>query len=452
MSTLLSIVIPTRNRASYLKELLDDLITALDIIDINDQVEVCCVDNFSTDNTRDVVETINVSQNNIRYFMQSENWPTAEQSMSSAVLFAKGKYVWTLGDDDRVTPDAIARLVAVITDTQFSPQFILINAEILDFDRKIKVDYFEPVGANLLYQSGMNLFKDFGFISHTTTISCLCFNREIFLSNDWALYHRTSPIYSHSFGIFSVFKDHAALFMRTPIVHFRMSNATQEKLNHTRFQQSMRNNSFRSFHTGLLDLIRLTSVRTGIPLTWFAEVQELEFDKFQMLRSPALLPAFILRALVLQTKEILTNSIGNESLSNKEIEEAKVFFDLTPLKQPARLLLKTVRSVPTRGLFYELYVRLCIYHIEKFVDNFVLEYRMRSNDSYHTHALNRLASQNAMSLFTLLARITLIIKAIGLFRLIVRTVVMIFYMKPATMLFTFRSLASLGNSSKVSSL
>ncbi|MBK7095860.1 MAG: glycosyltransferase [Saprospiraceae bacterium] len=54
VSKLLSITIPTYNRASFLKETLKQLFFQFDEIDIN-QIEIIVSDNCSTDNTSEVI-------------------------------------------------------------------------------------------------------------------------------------------------------------------------------------------------------------------------------------------------------------------------------------------------------------------------------------------------------------------------------------------------------------
>ena len=52
---LLSICIPTYNRAHYLKECLGSIVAQFDDRDVRDNVEVVVSDNASPDNTRELV-------------------------------------------------------------------------------------------------------------------------------------------------------------------------------------------------------------------------------------------------------------------------------------------------------------------------------------------------------------------------------------------------------------
>lgn len=438
---LLSIVIPTRNRASFLREVLNDLSAALTASVLGEEVEVCCVDNFSTDDTRQTVDAFAGDCAQIRYFKHAVSHPTAEESMSAAVGFARGKYVWTLGDDDRISPDAISRLVDALKNAAPGPDFVLINATMIDFDRGLLTHYFDPNGEDVRYDSVQNLFRDFGFVTHTTTISCLCFNRDLFLRNDWALFHQTSPIYSHSFGVFAALQDRPALFLRAPLVQVRMSDCAQEKINQTAFQRSMGNNSFASFHTGLLKLVGLASTRTGTPLSWFAEVQEIELDKRLLIKSPTLLSVFILRALILQAKMMLDDGSGRESLSSECMAEVDSFFADTRFEKPARNLLHVIRSFGKRSIFSS---RVRIYHLEKQLDDLALEHR-RLATGLHPNAVNKAEECPPATCRTFMARVATMLKELGGVRLLVRSVATVLYSNPKSVWFALRSIASTEN-------
>src|SRR3989338_7717414 len=70
---LLSICIPTYNRAHYLKECLDSIVAQFNDSEVRDNVEVVVSDNASLDKTRELAEEYCRKFNNIKYFRNNEN-------------------------------------------------------------------------------------------------------------------------------------------------------------------------------------------------------------------------------------------------------------------------------------------------------------------------------------------------------------------------------------------
>ena len=108
----LSICIPTYNRASYLKETLQNIFALKEVS--SEQVEVVVCDNNSPDNTQAVLADFAVEYSNLRYFKNAQNIGF-DGNMLRVVSEAKGKYCFILGDDDAFTQGAVARL---LTDAQ----------------------------------------------------------------------------------------------------------------------------------------------------------------------------------------------------------------------------------------------------------------------------------------------------------------------------------------------
>ncbi len=105
----LSICIPTYNRASYLKETLQNIFALKEVS--SEQVEVVVCDNNSPDNTQEVLADFAAKHQNLRYFKNPQNIGF-DGNMLRVVSEAKGKYCFILGDDDAFTQGAIARLLA----------------------------------------------------------------------------------------------------------------------------------------------------------------------------------------------------------------------------------------------------------------------------------------------------------------------------------------------------
>jgi len=98
----LSICIPTYNRAKYLSELLDSILSQAG----SDLVEISISDNASTDNTSEIVSAYQKNYKNIVYFKMEENFGP-DRNYFNAVKISSGEYCWIIGSDDCLDAGAI---------------------------------------------------------------------------------------------------------------------------------------------------------------------------------------------------------------------------------------------------------------------------------------------------------------------------------------------------------
>jgi len=104
---LLTIAIPTYNRAGCLKELLSAL---TDQLKNERRVDLMVSDNASPDETRAVVEESMARGAQIRYIRNSQNIG-ADANFLQCFEQARGKYVWLFSDDDLIVPGGIAKVL-----------------------------------------------------------------------------------------------------------------------------------------------------------------------------------------------------------------------------------------------------------------------------------------------------------------------------------------------------
>src|SRR3989344_2982702 len=107
---ILSICIPTYNRADYLKECLDSVVAQFDGREIRDNVEVVISDNASPDKTRELVEEYQQKFNNIKYFRNNENFGF-DLNVINVVENANGEYCWYMGDDDMIGGNSLKFII-----------------------------------------------------------------------------------------------------------------------------------------------------------------------------------------------------------------------------------------------------------------------------------------------------------------------------------------------------
>ena len=169
MRPILTIAIPTYNRARYLRPLLDILQTEISAISNGpEQVEVYVSDNDSTDNTREILDRFR----EFPFFsirQQSENIGPS-RNVESCFANAQGRFVWILGDDDRPRQGLVRALVAMLE--KHSPALVFLRgaasnelppfavAEDLTFSKPSRHQFLSQTGINLTFISSVVVDKD----------------------------------------------------------------------------------------------------------------------------------------------------------------------------------------------------------------------------------------------------------------------------------------------------
>lgn len=119
----LSICIATFNRAEYIGETLNSIISQLD-----DDVELLVVDGASTDNTENVVRKFAQKESRIRYVRLSVKGGV-DQDYDKSVEFARGEFCWLFTDDDLLRPGAVSAVKKAIKEGH---DLVVVNAEVRD--------------------------------------------------------------------------------------------------------------------------------------------------------------------------------------------------------------------------------------------------------------------------------------------------------------------------------
>ena len=176
----LSVCIPTFQRAGQLGEMLQSLEAAVAALEPGQraEMEVLVSDNASADGTAEVVESFRHRLPGFRSWRNVSNLG-AEGNVQALFSQARGEYVWIFGDDDRMVPDALARLFPQL---ELGYGLILLNFSVwsadfgrclLDNGRRLRLDEADLGCQALLRRHGLHV----GFIStavlHRRLIECL---------------------------------------------------------------------------------------------------------------------------------------------------------------------------------------------------------------------------------------------------------------------------------------
>ena len=129
---LLSICIPTYNRAEYLEGAICNIVNDDAFCD---KVEIVISDNASTDNTQEIGEKFANKYSNIHYYKNVEN--IRDKNFILALQRAKGKYVRLFNDTLRLKKGALNHFLHIISvSSENEPLFFFQNIPFLNKNQK----------------------------------------------------------------------------------------------------------------------------------------------------------------------------------------------------------------------------------------------------------------------------------------------------------------------------
>ena len=110
---LISICIPTNNRAPFIREALESITCQFTDAAVSARVSVTVLDNRSEDGTEAVVGEFTARYPNIRYIKDDAKRKLVPGIIKVASM-ADGEYVWVFSDDDLQSPQAIKTIIAFL--------------------------------------------------------------------------------------------------------------------------------------------------------------------------------------------------------------------------------------------------------------------------------------------------------------------------------------------------
>lgn len=110
---LLSICIPTFNRAEYLKENLNSIFSQLTDSAMIEKVEIVVSDNCSQDDTINVVNLFVDKYSNLVYSRNETNLGF-DRNVDKLLSIFCGNFAWTISDDEILCPGSIGRIIDII--------------------------------------------------------------------------------------------------------------------------------------------------------------------------------------------------------------------------------------------------------------------------------------------------------------------------------------------------
>lgn len=154
---LLSICIPTWNRAKYLKQSLESIREQFWTLP-KDTLELLVSDNCSTDSTAKIVDSFIQDGIPIRYNRNEKNIG-GDGNFLKCMNLATGKYIFLLGDDDILLPGSIKYLLSVLEKEDWGVLHISLGKD----DKHLGVydsrnDFLKNIGFEITFMSS-NIFR-----------------------------------------------------------------------------------------------------------------------------------------------------------------------------------------------------------------------------------------------------------------------------------------------------
>ncbi|MFZ5649815.1 MAG: glycosyltransferase family 2 protein [Bacillota bacterium] len=170
----LSICIPTYNRARFIGEAIESVISQA-----TEEVEIVVSDNASTDNTEEIINRYRAVFPRIKYFRWPENMGP-DRNFLKVVELAEGEYCWFLGSDDKIENGSIEKIIKEIN--KESADIYLLNKQGYDYNLKVALPTYNPfkdMGDIVLKYKESNNIDICKAISCLGYIGVLCFRRNL---------------------------------------------------------------------------------------------------------------------------------------------------------------------------------------------------------------------------------------------------------------------------------
>ena len=146
---LLSIAIPTYNRADCLKRLLNNIIPQA--LEFKDNVEICISNNSSTDNTREVVLNFKEKYPDLIKYNENEKNLGFDRNVLKVVNMAEGEFIWTCSDDDLLVKNGLKEIIEFLRenkDKKMGGMIIKLSSYTVDVRTGKRIKYQSSVDEN----------------------------------------------------------------------------------------------------------------------------------------------------------------------------------------------------------------------------------------------------------------------------------------------------------------
>lgn len=223
---LLSVCIPTYNRANYLPTCLDSIVSEFKNNEVFNKVEIVIADNASTDNTTEIVKKYQEKYSNIIYFRNERNIGF-DRSFTKLIEKATGKYCLSIGDDDAFFEGALPLILEKIKGSNI-PFFSL---NFWGYDSELKNPVLPHPNFKISKDIYYNRLSDYikSIKEYTNLVGVFVgLSTQLFLREPWVTFPEKEKYFDtlavHMYVNLSIFKNSPFLIIKEPIIKTRSSN------------------------------------------------------------------------------------------------------------------------------------------------------------------------------------------------------------------------------------
>jgi len=213
---LLTIGIPTYNRAKYLDRCLNSIVTQFD--SVKQDIELVIANNASTDNTKEVIDKYS-QKIDINYYEREINLGP-DSTSSLCFSKAKGKYVWVLGDDEYLIDGSLSIIINLLKNKNYGDVYL----HCIPFHREEDVDETPVKNAKVVtYNDPLEFVKKIHY--YATFISGNIINKSILPEDFDCRNFMNTNIVQVGWTIKAIFAADENLFIETPLFAAKQNNS-----------------------------------------------------------------------------------------------------------------------------------------------------------------------------------------------------------------------------------
>lgn len=210
---LISICIPTFNRASYLPEALESILPQL-----GPDVELLVYDTGSTDGTPDLMKQFLRRFPSIQFF-SLETKRGFDETALLLLQHARGEYVWLFGSDDVLHEGAVDLIRRRILESPVRPSFLFLNHQIVDHEGKLLIPLNVRRSRDREFRDSRSCVAWLGL--HLGYISACVFRRDPALLIERAKTFCGSHWMGMHLNLWSISRGGLALYIGRPLIRAR---------------------------------------------------------------------------------------------------------------------------------------------------------------------------------------------------------------------------------------
>jgi abequosyltransferase len=216
---ILSVCIPTFNRAERLSPLVEEVISQISRARLEAAVEIVISDNHSPDQTFALCETWMSKHRFVRCYRNEWNIG-GDPNHLMVIERSTGKFAWVLGDDDHIHDTTISTIVSALTGDVSQ---LFLNYTVVDTERRCLVP--ARLSPDLPDDpTTVELIKRVGYVSVFALITTHVFCRDTFLQAGREFLLRMSPWYVLNAGLLIGFHDKPVRIVRDPVFDYTVGN------------------------------------------------------------------------------------------------------------------------------------------------------------------------------------------------------------------------------------